>query len=56
MTQQLLDIELAKLYPCTIHTRWLEGPPWLCEECLQARRQERHTEVGWVRHHQLFDR
>ena len=52
MTQQLLDMELAELFSWTIHTRWLEGR----EECLQARRQARHSEVGWVRQHQLFDR
>ncbi len=46
MTQQLLDIELAKLFPWTIHSHGLEGPPWLCEECLQARRQARESEVG----------
>ena len=56
MTQQLLDMELAELFPWTIHTRWLEGPSCMCEECLQVRRQARHSEVGWVRQHQLFDR
>ena len=56
MTQQLLDMELAELFPWTIHTRWLEGPPCMCEECLQARRQARHREVGFARQHQLFDR
>ncbi|KZR75917.1 hypothetical protein PMIT1320_00911 [Prochlorococcus marinus str. MIT 1320] len=56
MTQQLLDIELAELFPWTIHTRWIEGPPCMCEECLRARRQARHSEFGWVRQRQLFDR
>ncbi|HJN34792.1 MAG TPA: hypothetical protein QF700_11850 [Prochlorococcus sp.] len=56
MTPQLLDMELAELFPWTIHTRCLEGPPCMCEECLQARRQARQSEVGWVRQHQLFDR
>ncbi|KZR66224.1 hypothetical protein PMIT1306_00170 [Prochlorococcus sp. MIT 1306] len=55
MTRQLPDMELAELL-WTIHTRWLQGPPYMCEECLQARRQARHSEVGWVRQHQLFDR
>ena len=56
MAQQLVDIELAELFQWTILTRWLQGPPCMCEDCLQARRQARHNEVGWVRQHQLFDR
>ena len=56
MTQQLLDMELDELFPWTIHNRWLEGPPCMCEEFLRARRQARHNEFGWVRQHQLFDR
>ncbi|CAX31969.1 Conserved hypothetical protein [Prochlorococcus marinus str. MIT 9313] len=55
MTQQLLDMELAELFSWTFHTRWLEGPPCMCEECLRARRQAPHSEFGWVCQHQLFD-
>ena len=55
MTQQLLDMERAELFPWTSQTRWVEGPSCMCEECMRARSQVRHSEVGWGLQNQLID-